>query len=439
MITTLKHLEILSKENTVIINKNNILNIEITDDKSILLKDLSGPLSSLLYQNQVIFKEAFGKTHSKLTSYQNMMLTLKECIKIVKAFGSAVDSVSKEITSSPSHSYNMLLFILKPEIEMTQIQYHILYSLSSDQSLDKLIQLSKENIQALRKEVKNVLANINKISVFKIQDIKTNKKYLLKSNQEILSLLYNGIKETQLYLKKYHPTEFATHFCDDPSSDIHETLLLIERAFSSPSEIPVITQPHALESFLQEAIEKNQQLLQKSLPIPAHSKKILFQKKQNIYLFSINNIHGNNISNSHVYKFGYVHKKQSKKTIPWVSIIQEILQLDVEHMHTLCHKQFINLNIILENPLTKKNISITNAIDLYKLMYAGIQENLTTLTKTLPLALEKTTSYDIQQEYQNLLDTLTSLLGDHISEIKFPYILNHTVQQPKIKNNKNLS
>ncbi|MBF5051289.1 hypothetical protein CLAVI_000930, partial [Candidatus Clavichlamydia salmonicola] len=435
----LKHLNILKNHKNVFINKNNAMGMTVTNDTLFSLKDLSGPLSSLLYKNQRILKKAFQKHVAFSKCYQTMMFTLKKCIKITKNFSSPFDSSSQEIAlpalltpitnSTPSHKYHMPLFILKPAIETTGSYYHILYSVRTHPSLEKLIQLSKKNLNKFKIEVTNLLSKINDIPIFKVPYIKRNKKYLLKTNTEILSSLYTGLKETQLYLKKYHPTEFATHFCNNPFSDIHETLLLIEKGFFSPQDIPVVNQPHTLEAVLQKAIAKKAQcLIKNSFPITCPHEQTLFLKKQNIFIFSIKNIRSNVSSNCYTYKFGYLNKKQKTIKKSWPLTVQELLKLGIDHMHALCAKDFTILNIEFENPLTMESKKITNAIAFYKLMYEGIQENLAILTKTLSITLKKTTSYDIKQEYQNLLDTLAFLLGDHISEVKAPYILDYITQ-----------
>ncbi|MBF5051386.1 hypothetical protein CLAVI_001030 [Candidatus Clavichlamydia salmonicola] len=92
LLCTLKHLKILSTKKTVIMHKNNVLNIELKEDRVVSLQDLSLPLSSLLYENQVILREAFGKEHVKSKSYQRMIVALQEAIKITEAFAHPIHS-----------------------------------------------------------------------------------------------------------------------------------------------------------------------------------------------------------------------------------------------------------------------------------------------------------------------------------------------------------
>ncbi|MBF5051295.1 hypothetical protein CLAVI_000936 [Candidatus Clavichlamydia salmonicola] len=392
-------------------------------------------LYSLLLKNQYVFEKMFSLNYSAHPTYQSMMKLLKHGIDVIKTFAPTLvipnlDYTSFErMTPFPSTEslelvkeviFMMPFFTVYLRLGHFYHFYEILYTVKKYQTLKQMLYTTCVRAKDFKNKI-NLLLETREISIFYKKPKLNSRKKEIKEKAVLAKIIIQGLRENKYYLQKYYSKYNYIKNFEKTLKEIDDSLLLL----TSSCQLPHNQKAPTLEKIYKDAqirYKNKQEILIQQSKISPPSNTLKYSGPST-FLFTINLTHTNLKKNLHSYKIAYILKYSHKTQFSWLNLLRKTLTLHIQHMKNLCEKEITSYKVRYAHPFSEIISIIHSKDELLKLFYEGIRENMSFISEIFSNSTPNLANSQVIQEYNELLQIITTKFDGSPPELKDPYIL----------------
>ncbi|MBF5051378.1 hypothetical protein CLAVI_001022 [Candidatus Clavichlamydia salmonicola] len=323
--------------------------------------------------------------------------------------------------------------------------WYIMYITRQSTRSKRLCKIIKQNLKENLTKAKELLQATEKHVFFQGYPSQKSGYQYLHNNKDILNALHQGIQENFLYHQKYLINKKALTIDNALKASIDTFITFMnDQATFLNLQLPMITSASTLENIrlkILECPEKANILalkqnpntdLKKALSMVIHAYRAPKLPLFFLPLFSIKLTTGGVHSRLHYYRLTYhVKKDSSKKTHPYyqsferlkktIRLTKELLAADFQGLFKISYKcPFTNVTRHIQK------------LEALKLIYEGLFDNSTFLSKHYPGLIADNKKYQLQTELNSTLEIIKKTLG-----LDFPLERNSSILKEILEKSKN--